>query len=160
MTAQANSIVIAALLMAVICGASASETALAVQSQNPIFAVADGFFADDANAASYKPIESKTNRELFLTMLKAVVFVAIFGVVAFYAAKKLLPAVTKAAAKDIRVTETVNLGHRKSLHLVAVGDRRILIASCPERISMLADVTNASEQSENQTGLTGQANVL
>lgn len=146
--------------MAVICGAAVPQTALAEKSQNYIFADANGLFPNDANTASYNPIESKTTRQLFWTTFKAVVFVAILGVAAIYLAKKFLPAVRNVAAKDIRVTETVSLGHRKALHLVAVGDRRILIASCPERISMLADVTNASYQSENQTDPTEQANVL
>jgi len=160
MTAPENSIVFAALLMGVVCCAAVPATALAEQSQDPILAVGDGFFANDANTASYKPIESKTNRELFITMAKAVVFLAILGVAAVYTVKKFLPAITNAAAKDIRITETVNLGQRRALHIVVVGDRRILIASCPEHITMLADVTNASYQPENQTDLIEDGNVL
>jgi flagellar biogenesis protein FliO len=46
--------------------------------------------------------------------------------------------------KNVRVLETVHLGSRKTVHLLRVGSRKYLVGSSRERISLLADVTEAA----------------
>jgi flagellar biogenesis protein FliO len=57
--------------------------------------------------------------------------------------KKVLPRVTNAAGREIRVVETASLGPRKALHLVEVGGQRLLIASTPDTVTMLAPIGEA-----------------
>ena len=52
-----------------------------------------------------------------------------------------------AKGKNIVVTETVNLGPRKLLHIVQLGTKQYLIGSTAENIRLLADVTDSLEQS-------------
>jgi flagellar biosynthetic protein FliO len=77
------------------------------------------------------------------------------GVAAAYVSKKFLPRLTEPPGKEIRIAETVHLGSRKMLHLLKVGNQRLLIGSTSESITMLGDVTEAlsetaSSPEENQ----------
>ena len=73
----------------------------------------------------------------------SVLLVAVLGAAAIYASRKLLPRITNLPGKKIRIVETVHLGPRKALHLVEIGDQRLLIGSTNESITKLADVTAA-----------------
>jgi flagellar biosynthetic protein FliP len=99
---------------------------------------------DDPNAA---PLMNGGlgNSELFLKMLFSVVLVLGLGGAALYLSKKVLPRVTQASGKEIHILETAYLGPRKALHLVEVGDRRLLLASTNDAITMLAPVGEAWE---------------
>lgn len=79
-------------------------------------------------------------RELFVKMMLSVLLVIGLGVGAVYLSKKVLPNVTKACGKEIRVVETTYLGPRKALHLVEIGGQRLLIGSTNESIATLAHV--------------------
>lgn len=79
-------------------------------------------------------------RELFFKMMLSVLLVIGLGVGALYLSKKVLPNVTKACGKEIRVVETTYLGPRKALHLVEIGGQRLLIGSTNESIATLAHV--------------------
>jgi flagellar biogenesis protein FliO len=59
--------------------------------------------------------------------------------------KKVLPRITNLPGKEIRILETAHLGPRKAVHLVKIGNQRLLIGSTYESISMLADVTEQDE---------------
>lgn len=83
------------------------------------------------------------SRELFFKTMLMVVVVAVLGVAAIYASKKLLPKITNLPGKEIHVEETVHLGPRKTLHLLRIGRQRLLIGSTNENITRLADVTDA-----------------
>jgi flagellar biogenesis protein FliO len=52
-----------------------------------------------------------------------------------------------AKGKNIVVTETVNLGPRKLLHIVQLGTKQYLLSSTTENIRLLADVTESLDQS-------------
>jgi flagellar biosynthetic protein FliO len=79
-------------------------------------------------------------KELFFKMMLSVLVVVALGVGALYLSKKVLPNVTKACGKEIRVVETTYLGPRKALHLVEIGGQRLLIGSTNESIATLAHV--------------------
>jgi flagellar biosynthetic protein FliO len=90
-----------------------------------------------------EPSGSLGSTELFFRMMLSILLVVGLGVGALYLSKKVLPRVTKACGKEIRVIETTYLGPRKALHLVEIGGQRLLIGSTNESIVTLADVGDA-----------------
>ncbi len=80
-------------------------------------------------------------RELFFKMMFSVLFLVVLGVAAIYVSKRFLPKITKLPSKEIRIAETVHLGPRKAVHLLEIGNRRLLIGSTNENITRLADLT-------------------
>ncbi len=105
------------------------------ESQNPIF-------AKDPNFITKGP-DSLNTRELFFKLMVSVLLVIVLGVAAIYASKRLLPKITNLPGRQIRVIETVHLGQRKSLHLLEIGNQRLLIGSTNESITKLADIHEA-----------------
>jgi flagellar protein FliO/FliZ len=83
--------------------------------------------------------------ELFLKMMFSVVLVLVLGAAAVYMSKKVLPRITNLPGKEIRILETAHLGPRKAVHLLRIGNQRLLIGSTNESITMLADVTEQDE---------------
>ena len=77
-------------------------------------------------------------------------FVIILGVAAVYVSKKFLPKLTHASGKRVRVIETVHLGPRKTVHLLQVDDKQLLIGSTSDSITKLADVNVSSAQAQGQ----------
>ena len=60
----------------------------------------------------------------------------------FFLSKKVLPKIAHKTGKNILVTETVQLGRNKNLHLVKINDNQtMLIGSTNENINLIADVT-------------------
>jgi flagellar biosynthetic protein FliO len=82
-------------------------------------------------------------RELFLKMMLSVVLVIVLGFGALYLSKRVLPKVTNAAGREIRIIETTYLGPRKALHLVEVAHQRLLIASTSDHVTALAHIGDA-----------------
>ncbi len=83
-----------------------------------------------------------STRELFYKMMLAVLLVAVLGTAAIYISKKFVPRITNLSGKKIQVSETVHLGPRKAVHLIKIGNRRLLIGSTNESITKIADVTD------------------
>lgn len=73
----------------------------------------------------------------------SVLLVISLGIAAIYASKRLLPKITNSPGRQIRVIETVHIGPRKSLHLLEIGNQRLLIGSTSESITKLADIHEA-----------------
>lgn len=109
------------------------------EQENSKFA-AGSLFANDPNFSA-GPNSSISSSEMFFKLMLSVLLVAVLGAAAIYASKKLLPRITNLPGKKIRIVETVHLGPRKALHLVEIGDQRLLIGSTNENITRLADVT-------------------
>ncbi len=82
-------------------------------------------------------------KELFFKMMLSVLLVGGLAVGALYLSKKLLPNIAKASGKEIRVIETTYLGPRKALHLVEIGNQRLLVGSTNESITTLAHMDDA-----------------
>ena len=80
---------------------------------------------------------------LMWQMLAAMVVILVLGVLAYIVVKRLLPKIGRTSGKRISVLETVYLQPKKALHLIQVGSRRILIASSPEGLTRMDDVTDA-----------------
>ncbi len=98
----------------------------------------------------FSPPPSYAGGEGFWTqMLASVAVILILGGLALVVVKRLLPRLSlKSGAiigggKQVRVLETTYIGPRKALHLVQVGDRKLLLAGTGEGVTLLTDVTAA-----------------
>ena len=117
-----------------------SSVATTPEKRISVLTNSNSLFASEPNLS--EKIKSDTNSsELFYKMLQAVVIVVVLGVGAIYLSKKFLPKITNPPGKEIRIVETTHLGPRKSLHLIRVGNRDLLIGSTTEKITYLADIT-------------------
>jgi len=82
---------------------------------------------------------------LFAQSLAAVLIILVLGAAAIFVVKRLLPRLGISQGRRINVLETVYLGSRKSLHMVQVGDRTLLVGDTRERLGLLADLTGSIE---------------
>jgi len=91
----------------------------------------------------------KTNglqNQLYKQLAKTVIFVAIVGAGVWFYCKKMSGRWNPTKGKNIIITETVNLGPRKHLHIVQIGTKNYLISSTADTIRLLDDVTESLEQ--------------
>lgn len=111
------------------------------QKAQPVTTERSGSFLADPNFASPADM-SFGGKGLFARMMLCIVLVAGLGVGMVYVSKKVLPKVASSPGKEIHIRETAHLGPRKALHLVEVGNHRLLIGSTNDNITALADVTD------------------
>jgi flagellar biosynthetic protein FliO len=104
-------------------------------------------FAKDPNLLT-KAAHSPDIGALFLRTMLAVLLVAVLGAAVIYVSKRFLPRITNLAGKKIHVIETIHLGPRKAVHLLKIGNRQLLIGSSSENITMLADITDISSETD------------
>jgi flagellar biosynthetic protein FliO len=69
--------------------------------------------------------------------LAAVLVVVALAVVALLLLRRWMPKLAPRAGKSISVLESVHLGPKKAVHLLQVGDRKLLVGSTSESISVL-----------------------
>jgi len=127
---------------------SAHSAANGAGSKNPGFDANSSLVGqrDSSTKAVSDQVGNDLGRgELFLKMMFSVVLVLALGAAAAYVSKKVLPRITNLPGKEIRILETAHLGPRKSVHLLRIGNQRLLIGSTNESITMLADVTEQDE---------------
>ena len=77
---------------------------------------------------------------MFWRMMLAVLLVLALGIAAFYASRKLGGRIINLPSRQIRLVETFYLGSRKTVHLIKVGDRSILVGTTPTTITAIADL--------------------
>jgi len=99
-------------------------------------------FENDPNFST-RTGDKLSTRELFFKMMVSVLFLIALGAAAIYVSRRFLPKITNLPGKEIRIAETVHLGPRKAVHLLEIGNRRLLIGSTNENITRLADLTSA-----------------
>jgi flagellar biogenesis protein FliO len=99
------------------------------------------------NTATYSNGNLNTNG-LFLRMMSMVMIVAALGVAIIYVQKKLMPKFSNLPAKKIKIVETVHLGRNKTLHLLKIGNRQLLVGSTSENITALSDLTDALAETD------------
>lgn len=100
-----------------------------------------GSFLGDPNSAG--PADAPLGGTGFFgRMMLCVLLVAGLGAGVLYVSKKVLPKVTNACGKEIHIRETAYLGPRKALHLVEIGNHKLLIGSTSDSITTLADMTD------------------
>ena len=97
-------------------------------------------FENDSNF-SMRRNNSSGSRELFFKFMVSLLFLVAMGAAAIYVSKRFGAKITNLSGKEIRIAETVHLGQRKAVHLIEIGNRRLLIGSTNENITRLADLT-------------------
>ncbi len=81
-----------------------------------------------------------TKGQLVRQFAISIFFVVILGICAWWLSKK-MPRITNPKGKSISVVESINLGSKRSLHLLEISPgRRILIGSTNESIRLIAEV--------------------
>ena len=97
-------------------------------------------FADERGVLA-RPTENLDTGD-FLRMMVLVLLVFALGAGAIYVSKRFLPKIANLSGKRLRIVETVHLGNRRTIHLVEIGGRRLLVGSTSENLTTLADVTD------------------
>ena len=93
-----------------------------------------------------RKISSKSNQEASKPASKLMSMLAIVGVLGFacwFVFKKYLPKVRAASGKKICVIENASLGRGQGLCFVEAGSKKLLIGVTREKISLVADLTDA-----------------
>ncbi|MCK4913904.1 MAG: flagellar biosynthetic protein FliO [Planctomycetes bacterium] len=118
-----------------------SVQSVASESAKEMFDNSDSLFASDCNFSG-KSSSHISNRQLFIKMMFSIFLIVILGAAAIYISKKLGKRITNLPGRRIRIIETAHIGQRKSIHLIKVDDKELLISSTNENITKLADITN------------------
>lgn len=103
----------------------------------------------------FDPDTSTGTSDLLGHSLAAVLVILVLGAAAVFVVKRLLPRFGISQGRRISVLETVYLGPRKSLYMVQVGDRTLLVTGTRERLGLLADVTGNVPPPEASAPATG-----
>ncbi len=103
------------------------------------------------NTPNFYTTKSDNLGELFYKMMASVILIVILGGAAMYVSKKFLPRIVSQSGKNIHILETTYLGPRKTMHLLKVGEKKLLIGSTSDSIAMLADVTDALTNKTNES---------
>ncbi len=99
--------------------------------------------ASGPQGATFPPRAGGDTTDLLWHMLAATLIVLVLGTLAILVVKKVLPRIKRSSGKQISVLETTFLGPRKAVHLLQVGSRKLLLASSPDGVVRLDDVTGA-----------------
>lgn len=127
---------------------SAQPTATEARAEKP-GPEGSTLFASDPNF--FGRTDGPGTGELVSKAMMAIVLVVALGAAAIYVSRKFLPRITNLPGKEIHIIETVHLGPRKIVHLVKIGNQRLLIGSTNESITMLADVSDGSPETDLST---------
>lgn len=133
MTIKKKHILICTLAAAVICFVqilNADQPEVSQCKKEQLLDTSKVLTADDYNPSA-----------MFFKMMFAVVLVVGLGITVVYVSKKMLPKITNAPGKEIKVIETAHLGPRKTLHIIKAGEKKLLIAAACDKITLLADIS-------------------
>ena len=86
--------------------------------------------------------ENESGRLLWES-LAATIVILVLGGVSLFVVKRVMPRLGVGRGKRLALMETLSLGSQKSVHLIQVGDRRLLVGASRDGVRMLADVTDA-----------------
>ena len=89
------------------------------------------------------PNSDDLRSQLIRQLLIMIGFVVLIGAGLWWFARKYSRGLMGGKGRLITVTETVPLGPRKTVHILQVGSRKLLIGSTSESIRFLTDVTEA-----------------
>jgi len=124
-------------------GPKSEETASNTSQSGPVDkpGTGDSFFTQDTDLTGGSGFAGGSG-ELFFRAMLAVLFVIVLGAGAIYVSRRLLPRIINVPGKKIRIVETAHLGPKKAVHVIEVGNRRLLVGSTAENITTLADITD------------------
>jgi flagellar biosynthetic protein FliO len=107
---------------------------------HPITSTQDSIFARDTNFVLGTDRQFDTG-PIYWRMMLAILLVLALGVAAYYVSKKVSGKIVNLPNRKIKLVETLYLGSKKSLHLIKVGDRNILVGTTPTNIIRIADLS-------------------
>lgn len=120
------------IILCLFCTAAAgSNTVLAIEKQNS----ADMELWMQPAQKSNQPDENLSSA--LHRMLMGTLVVVLLGTAALWASKKVMPRLTPVHGRQIKIVETVYLGSRRTLHLLEINGRQILIGCTNEQICRL-----------------------
>jgi len=105
------------------------------------------------NAPASRPIESARGQKKLPSLLEdesggfiwrvlaSVLVIIALGAAAFVVLRKLSPRIGIRRGRELALVETIYVGPKRAVHLLQVGNRRFLLGSQREGVSMLAEVT-------------------
>lgn len=80
----------------------------------------------------------------------ALVFIAVLGLAGFFVLKKVSPDVKSGGGKIMGVSETLNLGAGKTIHILEVGDeRKFVIGATSNSVNLIAEITKKGGNETN-----------
>lgn len=112
---------------------------------------------DEAARRPLSGSESGAKEEpVYVTLLSFIFKLAVVVALAYgtiYALKRLnVSAFKRSSVGGIRVVENTSLGANRSLHVVEVGGKRLLVASTPNQVNLLTELEVDSEQCTVDSG--------
>ncbi len=81
--------------------------------------------------------------DLVAQSLAAVLVILVLGGVGIVVVRRFLPRLGVGQGRAITVAETVHLGTNRTLYLVRVGDRTLLVGASKDRVNLVADLTGS-----------------
>ena len=109
--------------------------------------------AAGTNVPASRPIESASGQKELPSLLEgestglawgalaSVIVILVLGAAAFVVLRKLSPRIGIRRGRELALVETIYVGPKRAVHLLQVGNRRFLLGSQREGVSMLAEVT-------------------
>jgi len=136
----------------------------AADTPHTLFSETDKATGTDANMPEPEPDDDNPglgserfdSGSLFAQSVAAVFVILVLGAAAIFVVKRLLPRLGIAQGRRINVLETVYLGSRRSLHMVQVGDRTLLVGDTRDRLGLLADLTGSVDLDDATPAAPGQ----
>lgn len=108
-------------------------------------------FKSDPNFTFGSDSQFETGGLFWRTMLALLLVVAL-GVALYYVSKKLGSKMVNLPGREMKIVETLYLGSRKTLHLIDIDGRRVLIGSTQASITRLSEWENDNDNSSVQQG--------
>ncbi|MEJ5259274.1 MAG: flagellar biosynthetic protein FliO [Anaerohalosphaeraceae bacterium] len=90
------------------------------------------------------------HQNLVRQLLVMTFIVALFGGALWWFVRKYSKGLLVGKGRFITILETIPLGPRKTVHLLEVGHKKLLIGSTPDSIRLLADLTEPDQPSSSQ----------
>jgi len=137
-----SKIFLAAVVLAILLWAGSAASEQKVPEEQPGATAAENSSLSE-NTPTFKVPDAQDEFDPgkeFGKMMLTVLLVIVLGIGVLYLSKKVLPKISNSPARSIHVIETVHLGPRRCVHLLEVGDRRLLIGSTNENITKLAEI--------------------
>lgn len=113
---------------------SAPATQQAVAQTQPV--ANNGLAFKQTSPLGESPIWQMLGSLLLVMALLAVCWVVI---------RKVLPRITRGGGRHLKVLDTVCLGPHKTVYLIQVGNRKVLVGGSRDRLTMLTTVDDAFE---------------
>jgi flagellar biogenesis protein FliO len=149
MKSKRGKIVILLAVMALAGGVLVLHHSQAGEMEKSLKADPKLLFANDPNFFR-RQAGQQSGQELVVKMTLSVLIVVVLGVAAVYVSKRFLSKIPRLSERDIKIAESISLGPNKTVHLLEVGRRKILVGSTNENITMLGDVTDAMADLSSQ----------